>query len=222
MRIQRPLASSLRGFDDRAGGVLAVVRLGRHGGGRALAAMRAAGAGVSGLHAAQGSGRPAARVSDKLATHLLRHAAVCLVACGAMAAFAQDGDPLKSQACAHALESLQAARASGPGGTRVEQLRAAAASACLGQAPVPRRPSRVARPPVAVPPPLVEPPARAAAPAAVALPAPPVVIDRPATPLVCDAGGCWADTGTHLRQIGPGLAGPQGPCTSQGGLVYCP
>lgn len=135
---------------------------------------------------------------------------------------AQAADPLKSQACGLALESLQAARASGAAGARVEQLRAAAAASCLGSATLPQRPARVARPPVVVPPPQVEPPAAPAAPPAAALPAPAVAIDRPETPLVCDPGGCWSDTGTHLRQIGPGLAGPRGPCTQQGGLVYCP
>lgn len=151
-----------------------------------------------------------------------RGAVAWLAACAAAAALAQAEDPLKSQACATALQSLQAARAAGGAAARVEPLRAAAAAACLGSAGPARRPSPVAQPPVVVPPPQVAPAGRAAPPPAAALPPPPVAIDRPAPPLVCDPGGCWSDTGTHLRQIGPGLAGPGGPCSLQGGLVYCP
>jgi hypothetical protein len=51
---------------------------------------------------------------------------------------------------------------------------------------------------------------------------PPVPIQRPPTPVQCDIGGCWANDGTHLRQVGPNLAGPNGLCSQAGGLVYCP
>ena len=55
-----------------------------------------------------------------------------------------------------------------------------------------------------------------------ALPPPPVAIGRPPRVTHCDAAGCWADDGRGLRHVGPNLAGPNGLCTQQGGLVYCP
>jgi hypothetical protein len=74
----------------------------------------------------------------------------------------------------------------------------------------------VVRPPAIVPPPL---PAAMAQPV---LPPPPLAIQRPPSVTHCDVGGCWADDGLHLRQVGPNLAGPNGLCSQQGGLVYCP
>jgi hypothetical protein len=57
----------------------------------------------------------------------------------------------------------------------------------------------------------------------VPLPAPPpVAIQRPPAPALCDAGGCWTNDGTHLQQLPPGQIGPRGLCTQQGGLLYCP
>jgi hypothetical protein len=117
---------------------------------------------------------------------------------------------------------MQAARQAGADARRVERLRSAAADACLGAAPLPARPARIARPPVVVPPPVIEVPQQAARPAPPQLPAPPVAISRPATPATCDAGGCWTSDGTHLRHVPPNLAGPLGLCTQHGGLVYCP
>jgi len=135
---------------------------------------------------------------------------------------AQDGDPLKSSACGSALASLQSARQSGAAPASVEALRAAAANTCLGTAMRPTRPSRIAQPPVVVPPPQIDLPQHAA-PLPVPAPAPPpVVIDRPSAPTVCDAGGCWSNDGTHLRQVPPSSIGPRGLCTQVGGLLYCP
>jgi hypothetical protein len=138
------------------------------------------------------------------------------------AAHAQSPDPLKSAECAAALAGLQAARSGAGAPGRLEQMRGAAAAACLGSSTVPRRPSRVARPPVVVPPPQVEVPAQAAPAPAPALPPPPVAIERAPAPALCDANGCWTGDGTHLRHVPPNLAGPGGLCTQQGGVVYCP
>jgi hypothetical protein len=131
-------------------------------------------------------------------------------------------DPLKSAACAAALADLQSARQAQATASTVEALRSTAASACLGTATPPSRPSRVLQAPVVVPPPQIEVPASALPPEPPAAPAPPVAIQRPAAPALCDAGGCWSNDGTHLRQLPPGLAGPRGFCSLQGALVYCP
>jgi len=135
---------------------------------------------------------------------------------------AQVGDPLKSDACGAALANLQTSRASGAAPAQVESLRAAAARLCLGTAVHPTRPSRIAQPPIAVPPPQIEVAPQAAPLPPVAMPPPPVAIDRPLSPALCDAGGCWVNDGTHLRQVQPSLVGPRGPCTTAGATVYCP
>jgi hypothetical protein len=133
-------------------------------------------------------------------------------------------DPLKSAACGTALARLQAAREQKADAGSVERLRAAAAGTCLGSANPPVRPGRVLQAPVAVPPPQIEVPVQVApVPVPVpAAPAPPVAIQRPPVPALCDAGGCWTNDGSHLQQLPPGLIGPRGLCTQQGGLVYCP
>lgn len=152
----------------------------------------------------------------------MKTAAFVLLLGALLPAAAQQGDPLKSPACGAALSSLQAARAAGAAPAAVEQLRDAAAGACLGSTTVPTRPARIAQPPVVVPPPQVEVPLRAAPLPAPVLPPPPVAVERPPVPAVCDAGGCWSGGDTHLRHVPPSLAGPRGLCVQQGGLVYCP
>ena len=161
-------------------------------------------------------------MSDKPAKLAAGIAGACLLACFATAAVAQDADPLKSPACAQAIESLQSARSGGAGGPEVEGLRGAAAATCLGSATPPQRPGRVAQPPVSVPPPRIDLPVRVAPLAPPALAPPPVAIARPSAPALCDASGCWASDGTHLRQVGPNLMGPLGLCTQQGALIACP
>jgi len=152
----------------------------------------------------------------------MKPACALLLLAALACAHAQEGDPLKSSACGAALASLQAARQDGAAPARVESLRAAAANSCLGTAMQPTRPSRTAQPPVVVPPSQIDLPQHAA-PLPVLAPAPPpVAIDRPATPTVCDAGGCWSNDGTHLRQVPPSLIGPRGMCTQVGGQLYCP
>jgi hypothetical protein len=165
-------------------------------------------------------------VSDKPASRPVKSACgfllACLLAFFASAAAAQAGDPLKSPACAQALASLQSARSAPATPAAIEGLRSAAAGTCLGSAPPAQRPGRVAQPPVSVAPPQIELPARAAPLPAPVLAPPPVAIGRPPMPAICDANGCWANDGTHLRQVGPNLAGPNGPCVPQGALIACP
>jgi hypothetical protein len=141
----------------------------------------------------------------------------------ALPCVAQD-DPLKSAACGSALASLQAARQQQAQRSTVEALRSAAATTCLGSATPPTRPGRVLQAPVVVPPPQIEVPTQVAPlniPAPTLAP-PPVAIQRPPAPALCDAGGCWSNDGTHLQQVPPTLYGPRGLCTQQGGQVYCP
>lgn len=135
------------------------------------------------------------------------------------APLAAQEDPLRSPACGAALARLDAAR---QGGAAVEASRAQAATACLGSAALPQRPSRVLRPPVRVPPPQIEPSQAAAPPAAPASLPPPVAIQRPPGAAVCDAGGCWSQGGTHLRHVPPPATLPQGPCIPQGNVAFCP
>lgn len=163
-----------------------------------------------------------AQLSDKPAKHAARCACACLLAFFAAAAAAQESDPLKSAACAQALGNLESARSAGGAPTVVEGLRAAAAATCLGSSAIPQRPGRVAQPPVSVPPQQVDLPVRVAPLPPAALPPPPVPIDRAPSPALCDASGCWASDGTHLRRVGPNLAGPGGPCVQQGALIACP
>ena len=134
----------------------------------------------------------------------------------------QQGDPLKSPACGAALERLQSARTAGSAPAAVEALRGEAANTCLGKGSPPSRPGRVLQAPIAVPPPRIDVPPAVPALAAPALPPPPLAIDRPPTPAICDAGGCWTNDGTHMRQVPPNLIGPRGLCTQQGGQLYCP
>lgn len=148
----------------------------------------------------------------------MRIAALLSLALPFLAA-AQQGDPLKSQACSQALARLEAARAGGAG---IDALRQQAAKVCLGQAePTAPRANRWAQPPLAVPPPVIEPPA----PAAAAVPAkpvpPPLHIDRPPAIATCDANGCWTTDGRRLPQLGPNLIGPHGPCAIAGGFATC-
>lgn len=155
-------------------------------------------------------------LSDKTPNPTMKFLAalLCAACLGAHAA-----DPLKSPACGEALAALQAAR----GDHDVQPLRQRAAQACLGSASEAGRAPRTLQPPVAVPPPAIVPPSRP--PGLVAAPVPPpspVAVQRPPRVTHCDAGGCWVDDGSGLRQVGPGLAGPAGLCTQQAGVVYCP
>jgi hypothetical protein len=153
----------------------------------------------------------------------MKIACALLITLGAALAHAQAGDPLKSAECGSALAQLQSARAGGAAAGAVEGLRSAAAASCLGSAAIPSRPSRIAQRPIAVPPPQIDVPQGAPSLPAPALPPPPVAIQRAPLPSQCDANGCWTgDGGTHLRHVPPTLAGPNGMCTQQGGLVYCP
>lgn len=152
--------------------------------------------------------------------------ALALLLFAAPALRAQEQDPLKSPACAAALQRLEAARAARDAADRVEALRGDAARTCLGLGSPPSRPGRVTQPPTVVPPPAIEVPRAALPPSLPApppAPAPPVKVDRLPAPAQCDAGGCWVDDGSHRRYVPPSLVGPSGmPCIQQGGQVYCP
>ena len=196
-----------------------MVRAGRNRGRRPFTPNGAAHAGVgTESHTTTLSPGAAPRLSDKVPNPTMKFLAALLCA-ACLGAQAQAGDPLKSTACGEALAALQAAR----GSPALQPLRQRAAQACLGSTNEARRAPRTLRPPIAVPPPVIVPPAQPPALLAAPVPPPPpVVVGRPPRLTHCDAGGCWADDGTGLRQVGPGLAGPAGLCTLQGGLVYCP
>jgi hypothetical protein len=161
-------------------------------------------------------------LSDKPAMHPALILLASLLLAAAAAVRAQAGDPLKSPACGAAIAQLQAARENHAAAAHVEALRSAAANTCLGQPDAPARPARSVQAPVSVPPPQVAVPSRPVPIAAPTPPPPPVAIDRPASPAICDAGGCWVNDGTHLRMVPPDLRGPTGLCSNLGGQVYCP
>jgi hypothetical protein len=147
-----------------------------------------------------------------------------LLLAAAASARAQPADPLKSPACGAAIAQLQAARENHAAPARVEALRSAAATTCLGQPDPPARPARSVQAPVSVPPPQLAPPSQ---PMPIAAPTPPpppppIAIDRPAAPALCDGSGCWVNDGTHLQRVPPDLRGPGGLCSNLCGQLYCP
>jgi len=150
--------------------------------------------------------------------------AVLLLLAAALPLAAQESDPLKSASCGAALARLQSARGAGDASAdAIEGLRSAAAATCLGSGSPPARPGRVLQAPVHVPPPQIDVPPQVAPLPPPILPPPPVAIDRPAAPALCDAAGCWADDGTHLRQVPPATQlGPRGLCTQRAGQLFCP
>ena len=135
-------------------------------------------------------------------------------------ALAQESDPLKSPECGAAITALQKAREAHA--ANVESLRANAATICLGNASLPKRPSRVVQAPIHVPPPIITPPGVSPPMGGPALAPPPAAIQRPSSPAQCDGTSCWVNGGTHLQPLPPNLVGPRGQCIPHGGLVYCP
>jgi len=131
-----------------------------------------------------------------------------------------DTDPLKSQACAQALQRLEAARRDKAGS--VEPLRQAASRACLGASAPDSPPSRGLQPPAGVAPLNVPMPPSPAVRPEVSEARGPLRIDRPTTVTHCDAGGCWDARGTRLPRSGDPLIGPRGACQSQAGGFVCP
>lgn len=105
---------------------------------------------------------------------------------------------------------------------RLQPLRQRVADACLGgltTSPSPSQhtwvaPSPPANAPLALP--------RVPQPA---LPPVTVPLQRP-DPLVtvthCTAAVCFGSDGSTMTRVGPGLVGPRGQCTVQGGFVRCP
>jgi hypothetical protein len=141
----------------------------------------------------------------------------------ALAQAQAQADPLKSEACATALQQLDAARRDKAANT--EALRQAASQACLG-ASAPARPlSRGTQPAAAAE--LVRVPAARPSPVPAPLAPPaqtrgPVAVDRPLAVTQCDAGGCWDPQGRRLDRVGDQLIGPRGPCLPQAGGFACP
>jgi hypothetical protein len=54
------------------------------------------------------------------------------------------------------------------------------------------------------------------------VPPAPLVVPRASVITQCDPTGCWDSSGRRLNRVGPGLAGPGGPCTVQGNSAMCP
>lgn len=146
---------------------------------------------------------------------------------------ARASDLLHSPECSRALIALaaeedaiiarrKAASVQGPASApRLQSLRRAAATACLGE--------ERAGPPV----PTVRPPP--SAPGATMPPMPSGTAPRPSStalapvpqkPLLsitnCDANGCWASDGTRLQRQGTSLIGPRGYCSQVGTVLTCP
>jgi hypothetical protein len=153
----------------------------------------------------------------------------------AAASWAQEGDPLKSPECRRAMDALQAqeARAAsaahgGPDARReaaasLEGARRQAAHVCLGgRGDVPPPSAHFTQPLTGVP--LTTPPSAPQLPPPPAPPARPAAAHTPAAVITsCDATGCWTSEGTRMQRFGPGVTGPRGPCTVQGGVtISCP
>jgi hypothetical protein len=137
-------------------------------------------------------------------------------------------DPMGSAPCQAARAELDAALSDASGGgpdraKRRAQARREASRACLGPARGQPERSGAPYPAQTVPPPAISvAPANAPRLPPVAPPPPALEIARPAQITNCDPGGCWDSQGRRLNQIGPVLIGPQGPCSTQGGVVTCP
>jgi hypothetical protein len=160
---------------------------------------------------------------------------------GAAAAPQAADDPLASTACRSALDALQAEedalasqhapRDTAAADPKLLAARSDAARACLAARADPSAPAatppagRLAQPPIAVTHVGIAggrgaAMARAPSPSSTALAPQPA---RPQSIVSCDAGGCWANDGTHLDRFGPALsAGSRGLCTQQGALLTCP
>jgi hypothetical protein len=153
----------------------------------------------------------------------------------ATTAWAVDADP-QSQACQHALASLQAREAELAAAARADaaprpltdarwqRLRAEAARACLGRegaasAPLPRwSPPTPSVPPVFVPPlPAEAGQRRTPAP----VPAPVPAYRPPEGVMSCDPLGCWTRGGARLPHAGRDPLDPRVRCTVQGQIVVC-
>lgn len=161
-----------------------------------------------------------------------------VLALASLCTAAQAEELPRSAACRTAVQALEdaeeaiAASASSPSATpadkqhqqsvaaRLQPLRKRVADACLGgltTSPPPSQhtwvvPEAPVRPSVAMP----RPPQPATAPVTVPR------FEMPAAVTHCTAAVCFTSDGSTLTRVGPGLVGPRGPCTVQGGLVRCP
>lgn len=170
-----------------------------------------------------------AGMSPRLVPRLL----LCLpLAAGFGSVAAQAGDPLNTPECRAARTRLDVATAAATGRSEasaraLQAARERVATVCLG------RPGEVVRelpdssgmrapyPAVRVPPVggVIAAPARPLQPLE---PPAPLVVPRAAVITQCDPTGCWDSSGRRLNRVGPGLAGPGGPCTVQGNSALCP
>lgn len=141
-----------------------------------------------------------------------------------------------SPACRTAVEALETAEAAlADAGTvsalpegqrqrsaaaRLQPLRQRVADACLGGLTASPPPSQrtLVLPPA---PPRAELPPRRP-PAALPPVSPPPRPEPPPTVVHCNAAVCIASDGSTLTRVGPGLVGPRGHCTVQGGFLRCP
>lgn len=167
-------------------------------------------------------------MSPRLVPRLL----LCLpLAAGFGSVAAQAGDPLNTPECRAARTRLDVATAAATGrseaGARaLKAARERVATVCLG------RPGEVVRelpdnsgirapyPAVRVPP--VGAAATPALPPQPQVSPAPLLVPRAAVITQCDPTGCWDSSGRRLNRVGPGLAGPGGPCTVQGNSAMCP
>jgi hypothetical protein len=146
---------------------------------------------------------------------------------------AQAGDPLNTAECRAARTRLDVATAAVTGRSEasaraLQAARERVAMVCLG------RPGEVVRelpdgsgvrapyPAVRVPPVGGAAAATPVLPSRPQVPPAPLAVPRAAVITQCDPTGCWDSSGRRLNRVGPGLAGPGGPCTVQGNSAMCP
>lgn len=165
--------------------------------------------------------------------HRVSRVMLCLpLAAGLGGAAAQAGDPLNTPECRAARTRLDVATAAATGRSdasarALQAARERAATACFGRPGDVTRDltqglgTRAPEPAVRVSPvtggaaaPVLQPPSLS--------PPPPLVVPRAAVITQCDPTGCWDSSGRRLNRVGPGLAGPGGPCTVQGHSALCP
>lgn len=139
-------------------------------------------------------------------------------------------DPLNTPQCRAARTRLDVATTAAvgrhePSRRALQVARERVAQACFGQAADTAAASglRAPQPPATVQPVIGgRPSVQAPAPPMPTPPAPPLVQPRAAVITQCDPTGCWDSSGRRLNRVGPGLAGPGGPCTVQGNAALCP
>lgn len=192
---------------------------------------------AAGVHHLLQTATHASAAARSMAYMMFRLVLSLALAAGFGGAAAQAADPLNTPQCRAARTRLDVATAAATGRSdasarALQAARERVANTCFGRAadsahnPGDSAGSglRAPQPAVAVPPvagaaaaPSLSPPAPSPAP----LP-PPLALPRAAVITQCDPTGCWDSSGRRLNRVGPGLAGPGGPCTVQGNSAMCP